>query len=92
VLIVGHPFVDIWQAVRPRLVGLEAWPAVPRTIEWKAGICAAVGPRLGANEPAEFWRLLLGRVQGWLDLEPALLGPVEQLIDFVTEPAGCGAG
>ncbi len=30
VLIVGHPYVDVWQAIRPKVLGIEAWPAVPR--------------------------------------------------------------
>ena len=40
---VGHPYVDIWQAVKPARVGLSEWPTVPRTIEWKHGTCAALG-------------------------------------------------
>jgi hypothetical protein len=43
--------------------------------------------RLGyAGEPWQFWKQLLGRVASWTDLEPPLIGAVEQLIDFVTEP------
>ena len=30
VKIVGHPFIDIWQAVKPSVLGLKAWPQVPR--------------------------------------------------------------
>ncbi len=30
VLVTGHPYVDIWQAVRPASVGIAAWPSVPR--------------------------------------------------------------
>ena len=29
-LVVGHPFIDIWQAVKPSVVGIKAWPAVPK--------------------------------------------------------------
>jgi Protein of unknown function (DUF3097) len=80
VMIVGHPFVDIWQAVKPERVGLTAWPEIPRTIAWKDGIAA----HLGAPDSATAWRRILGSVRSWTDLEPALLGPVESLIDFVT--------
>lgn len=82
-LITGHPFVDIWQAVRPATLGIEAWPTVPRGEDWKQGVLDRLGVR---SEPGRFWRQLLGRVRSWTDLEPALIGAVEQLIDFVTEP------
>jgi hypothetical protein len=85
VLVVGHPFVDIWQAVRPERLGLDAWPEIPRTTPWKQGICAAMGwPHASQADIAQAWRRILGRVRTYRDLEPALLGPVEQLIDFVT--------
>ncbi|WP_427868551.1 DUF3097 family protein [Leucobacter luti] len=85
VLIVGHPFVDIWQAVKPERVGLTAWPQIPRSIEWKAGICRALG--WPSDEPADIadaWARIRGRVRHFRDLEPALVGRVEHLIDFVT--------
>ena len=85
VLIVGHPFVDIWQAVKPERVGLAAWPEIPRSIEWKAGICRALG--WPSDEPADIadaWSRIRGRVRHFRDLEPALVGRVEHLIDFVT--------
>jgi hypothetical protein len=82
VLIVGHPFVDIWQAVKPERVGLRSWPDVPRGLPWKETIAA----RLGAPDVPTAWRRILGSVRSWTDLEPELLGPVEALIDFVTAP------
>lgn len=85
VLIVGHPFVDIWAAVKPERLGLAAWPEIPRTVEWKTGICRALG--WPAEEPAdlaEAWSRIRGRVRSFRDLEPSLVGRVEQLIDFVT--------
>ena len=89
VLVVGHPFVDIWQAVRPGRVGLDAWPTVPRGTPWKEGICAALGwPHSDQAAIAAAWRRILGGVRDFHDLEPTLLGPVEQLIDFVTVPTG----
>jgi hypothetical protein len=82
VLVTGTPFVDIWAAVRPSVAGIRAWPDVPRGVPWKAGVLDALGV---AAQPGEFWRHLLGRVRTYADLDPALVGAVEQLIDFVTE-------
>ena len=81
VLVTGTPFVDVWQAVRPRAAGIAAWPVVPRGQSWKEGVCAV----LGAGDPRDFWRQLLGKVTTYADLEPSLVGAVEELIDFVTE-------
>jgi hypothetical protein len=80
VLVVGHPFVDIWQAVKPARVGLPAWPDVPRGVDWKTAITA----QLGEPDVASAWRRVRRAARSWLDLEPELLGPVEELIDFVT--------
>lgn len=82
VLVVGHPYVDVWQAVRPGRVGLTAWPDIPRGLDWKTEMSAV----LGAPDYQSAWRKVLGAVRSYADLEPALLGPVEALIDFVTEP------
>ncbi|HZC27502.1 MAG TPA: DUF3097 domain-containing protein [Actinopolymorphaceae bacterium] len=91
VLVVGHPFVDIWQSVRPERLGLEAWPEIPHGTSWKEGICAALGlPHADQTDIAQAWRRILGTVRDFRDLEPALLGPVEQLIDFVTMPSDAG--
>jgi hypothetical protein len=85
VLVVGHPYVDVWQAVRPERLGLEQWPAVPRGRPWKEGVLAALGwPHATQADVAAGWRRILGTVRDWTDLEPALLGRVEELIDFVT--------
>lgn len=82
VLVTGTPFVDVWQAVRPDVVGLARWPTVPKGQDWKAGICRA----LGEPDLAACWRRIFGSVHSYADLEPALVGAVERLIDFVTEP------
>lgn len=87
VLVVGHPFVDVWQSVKPARVGLQAWPTIPRSIEWKRGICQALGwPHAEQADIARAWQRILGQVRTFADLEPQLLGRVEELIDFVTEP------
>ena len=88
VLVLGHPYVDIWQAVKPEAVGIDGWPHVPRTEEWKAGVCERLH-RKHADwplDPRAAWRRILGCVGGYRDLEPTLLGRVEALIDFVTIP------
>ena len=87
VLIVGHPFVDVWQGVKPARLGLDAWPTIPRDTEWKHGICAALGwPHADQADIAAAWQRILGSVRDYRDLEPALLGRVEELIDFTTTP------
>lgn len=88
VLVVGHPFIDVWQAVKPARLGRDAWPVIPRGTEWKHGVCEAFGwPHADQADIARAWQHILGRVRGYGDLEPALLGRVEELIDFVTAPA-----
>ncbi|CDO30099.1 hypothetical protein BN979_02900 [Mycolicibacterium vulneris] len=87
-LVVGHPFVDIWQSVKPARLGMKAWPTIPRNIEWKHGICEALGwPHRDQADIARAWQRIRGLVRDWNDLEPALIGRVEELIDFVTAPA-----
>jgi hypothetical protein len=87
VLVVGHPYIDIWQAVKPARVGRDAWPTIPRGTSWKHGVCAAFGwPHAEQADIARAWQRILGQVRGYGDLEPALLGRVEELIDFVTAP------
>ena len=80
VMICGHHYVDIWQAVKPAVLDICAWPDVPIGQPWKEGVLAALGIE---RSTGEFWKHLLGRVSSWTDLEAALLGAVEQLIDFV---------
>lgn len=85
VLVVGHPYIDIWQAVRPYRLGLQAWPVIPRGRPWKEGVLAELGwPHAGQADVAAGWRRILGSVRTYADLEPDLLGRVEELIDFVT--------
>lgn len=87
VLIVGHPFIDIWQAVKPERLGFQAWPKVPKGIDWKKGTCQQLGwPHRDQADIARAWKHVLGGVRGFQDLDPQLLGRVEELIDFVTAP------
>jgi Protein of unknown function (DUF3097) len=85
VLVVGHPFVDIWAAVKPERLGIQRWPDIPRDEDWKKGTCARLGwPAQTPADIARAWQMILGRVDSFADLDPALLGRVEELIDFVT--------
>lgn len=80
VLVTGTPYIDIWEAVQPRVIGLDAWPVIPRGVDWKTEMCR----RLGVGEPGAFWKQLRNRVDSYADLRPELVGAVEELIDFVT--------
>ena len=82
VLVTGTPYVDVWEAVRPRAVGIEAWPVIPKGQDWKTGICR----ELGVAEPRIMWRRILDSVDDWKQLEQPFVAAVEQLIDFVTTP------
>lgn len=83
--IVGHPWIDVWQCVTPRAMGIAAWPEVPRGIDFKVGVCRALGwPARDQADLAQAWQRILGSVRTYRDLEPAFLGRVEELIDFVT--------
>ncbi|WP_018135645.1 DUF3097 family protein [Acaricomes phytoseiuli] len=85
VLIVGHPYVDVWQAIRPQVLGIPSWPEIPRSMPWKIGIMQAFGwPHAGPADLAQGWQRLLSSVQSYADLEPSLLGRVEEMIDFLT--------
>ena len=86
VRVVGHPYVDVWAAVKPARLGLDEWPEIPRNVEWKKGVCAHLGwPHADQADIARAWKQILSRVSSYEDCEPALLGRVEELIDFVTE-------
>ncbi|MET0295862.1 MAG: DUF3097 family protein [Microbacterium sp.] len=83
--IVGHPYIDVWQCVLPASVGISRWPEVPRGIEYKVGVCRALGwPARDQADLARAWQRILASVKSYRDLDPALLGRVEELIDFVT--------
>ena len=91
-LVVGHPFIDIWQAVRPARLGWQRWPEIPRGTSWKHGVLDALGwAHADQADVAAGWKRILGTVRDYSDLEPALLGRVEELIDFVTGTPESGA-
>nr|WP_035768200.1 DUF3097 family protein [Arthrobacter castelli] len=85
VLIVGHPYVDVWQAVKPSALGLRQWPHVPRGQDWKTGVLKGLGwPHQDQHSAARGWQRILAAVNSYADLEPSLLGRVEEVIDFLT--------
>jgi hypothetical protein len=81
VMVTGHPYVDVWQAVKPAALGIPAWPVIDKGRPWKEGVCSA----LGWGETWEGWRRVLAAVDSYTDVEVPLLNAVERLIDFVTE-------
>ena len=82
VLVTGHPYIDIWAAVKPKSVGIAAWPEVPYGEDWKTGVCK----RLGWSDPKEGWHRVFSAVNTFRDLDYTLIGAVERLVDFVTNP------
>ncbi len=78
VVVTGTPYVDVWQAIRPQVVGIAAWPEVPRDEDWKTGVSRRLG---WSDPPGAIWRMLLGAVSTYADLEPAVVGAVEELLD-----------
>lgn len=80
VMVTGHPYIDIWEAVKPASVGISAWPRVPRGEDWKTGVCR----RLGWGTPQDGWRRVYSSVHTFRDLDATLIGAVERLVDFVT--------
>ncbi|TYQ09834.1 UNVERIFIED_ORG: Protein of unknown function (DUF3097) [Gordonia westfalica J30] len=86
VLVCGHPYIDVWEAVKPASVKIPAWPRIPRGTDWKTGVCA----QLGWGDPRDGWRRVLSGVSSFRDLEVPLLRSVEELIDFVTAAEEAG--
>lgn len=82
VLVTGHPYIDIWAAVKPERLGLREWPKVPYGEDWKMGICR----RVGWADPKEGWNRVYNAVHSFRDVDSTLIGAVERLVDFVTTP------
>jgi len=80
VLIVGHRFVDIFAAVKPERLGLEAWPDVPRGEDYKTGLAT----RLGYADATALFRAVAAVAQNWTDFDQSLIRSVEEALDFVT--------
>ena len=85
-LVTGHEFIDIWQAIRPERIGRKTWPEIPRDQDFKKGTLKALGlPHADQADIARAWQAMLARVRDWNDLELHLIQRMEQLIDFVTQ-------
>ena len=85
VMVTGHDYIDVWHAIKPSVVGLKAWPAVPKDVDFKKGTLAALGqPHETQTDVAKFWQALLGRVSSYRDLDGRFVTEIEKLIDFVT--------
>ncbi|MCT1556329.1 DUF3097 domain-containing protein [Corynebacterium sanguinis] len=82
VLVTGHPYIDIWAAVKPGSVRIREWPQVPYGEDWKQGVCR----RLGWGDTSEGWHRVYSAVNTYKDLDYTLIGAVERLVDFVTNP------
>ncbi|MBA4506170.1 DUF3097 domain-containing protein [Corynebacterium sanguinis] len=82
VLVTGHPYIDIWAAVKPASVRIREWPQVPYGEDWKQGVCR----RLGWGDTSEGWHRVYSAVNTYKDLNYTLIGAVERLVDFVTNP------
>jgi len=87
VLVCGHPYVDIWAAIRPGTVGIDVWPDVPPEESWKEGVLKRLG--FDGNAGA-FWATVLESVAGYADVETPLVNAIEQLIDFVADEEYAG--
>lgn len=86
VLIAGHEFIDVWQAVKPERIGRKAWPSVPRDVDFKKGTLAALNlPHEDQKDIARGWQAILKRVRNYRDLDANFNRTVEMLIDFVTQ-------
>ena len=81
VLICGHPYVDIWAAIKPATIGITAWPDIDHSRPWKEGVIGSLGMDSASGH---FWAGVLDAVTSYRDVETALVNAVEQLIDFVT--------
>ncbi|MCU9518357.1 DUF3097 domain-containing protein [Corynebacterium sp. ES2794-CONJ1] len=82
VLVTGHPYIDIWAAVKPERLGLRNWPDIPFGEDWKMGVCE----RLHWSDPKEGWNRVYRAVHSYRDIDSHLIGAVERLVDFVTNP------
>lgn len=89
VIVVGHPYVDVWQCVRAKSLGIDAWPEIPMGTDWKTGVCDT----LGWGTPAEGWRRVLGAAESFADLDPALINALERALDhFASERSAIEEG
>ncbi|SBN60286.1 PF11296 family protein [Propionibacterium freudenreichii] len=92
VKITGHRFIDVWQTIKPDVLGIKAWPDVPMDRDFKKGTLAALGiprnkpyARIDQADVGRAWQAMLARVSTYRDLDMDFVREVEKLIDFVTQ-------
>ena len=83
VLVVGHPYVDVWAAVKPAVVGITSWPKVPRGVRGRRGCSQPSAGRRIPLPPGGASSAGCTPTRTW---SRPFLGRVEELIDFVTAP------
>ena len=90
VLVVGHPFIDVWAAVKPERLGLRALAGGPAQHRVEEGRLPSSSAGRTPTRPTSRGRggTSCPRSRRYHDLDPALLGRVEELIDFVTSERG----
>lgn len=87
VCILGHPYVDIWQAIKPNTLGFQAWPEISLGLPWKESVLKHLGlPCATKTDVALAWQHFLAKVNKYSDLEHYLLRSMENIVDFLTEP------
>lgn len=85
VMITGHRFIDVWQAIKPERIGRKEWPQVPLDEDFKLGTLKRLGlPHETQGDVGRAWQAILARVRDWHDLDPRFNTEMEKLIDFVT--------
>ncbi|MDN5995375.1 DUF3097 domain-containing protein [Acidipropionibacterium jensenii] len=85
VMITGHRFIDVWQAIKPERIGRKAWPEVPMDEDFKLGTLKRLGlPHESQSDVGKAWQAMLAQVRDWHDLDPRFNTEMEKLIDFVT--------
>ena len=67
-------------------VAREGWTSDADQSELYAMLFDGAGGDGTDGDVAQAWKRILSKVQSYSDLEPAFLGRVEELIDFVTAP------
>ena len=83
----GHPYVDVWQSVRPARARAGRVAGRPPRQTGSTAICAELGwPHDSQADIARAWKRILGACAATPTSSRACSASVEELIDFVTAP------
>lgn len=86
VQITGHRFIDIWQVIKPQVLGFDHWPSVPRDVDFKKGTLKALSLAWQTSaDVGRAWQQMLAKVSTIKDLDIDFVREVEKLIDFVSQ-------